>query len=92
MIDHYATRHAQKRAAERLGFAPTEDEWRDAAMAILDSLGGTARGLMVRRHPGGLETWLVPFAHVSARVVWSPDAALIITVMEAVYQRTGDTP
>ena len=39
---HYATMHAQDRALERLGFVPTVEEWREATLAILDSVAGVA--------------------------------------------------
>ena len=79
----YASKHARARALERIGFEPTADEWRDAALAILDSLNGTARALMLRRDFTTMrEIWLVPIGHTSARVVWSPVSALIVTVLE----------
>lgn len=78
----YCTLHARQRAEERLGFVPTPEEWRDTALAVLDSLGGTARALMLRHTSQGGEVWMVSIRGVPARVVWSPEQAMIITVLE----------
>lgn len=78
----YCTLHARQRAEERLGFVPTVDEWRGLALAILDSLSGTARALMIRRGNGGGEVWLVSIRDCPVRVVWNPDRALIVTVLK----------
>lgn len=79
ILFHYCSLHAQERAAERLGFVPGIEEWREAVLAILDSLSGHARALMVRRH-GEKEEWVVYLGGVQARVIWNPAEALIVTV------------
>jgi len=77
---HYASDHAQQRAIERLGFAPTVDQWRSAALAIMDSVDGRARALLVQRDRD-CEQWRVHIGGRAALVVWSPTRAIVVTVL-----------
>jgi hypothetical protein len=80
----YTHHHARLRARERLGFDPTPADWRDAALAILNTLaaGRTAsEEAMLVRLTGAAEVWRIPIATRQALVVWSPKLASIITVL-----------
>lgn len=77
---HYASRHAQERALEHLGFSPTLEQWRNATLAIMDTLTGTPRAILQRQYAVN-ELWHVHLGPVQARVIWCPSEALIITVM-----------
>lgn len=81
-LSHYATDHARSRAFERLGFEPSMRDWRDAALAILDTVaGGQRQAMLMRAKCDGLEVWHVHLGNRQARVVWSPVRAQIVTVL-----------
>lgn len=86
----YASDHARSRAAERLGFEPTPDQWREAALSILDTIAGQRiAALLIRKSVpyGGVsllmkgEIWAVKIGARQARVIWSPVNAVIVTVL-----------
>lgn len=79
----WATPHAAARMAERFGATPTPEQWRDAVLRIIAATAGEpARGVTrqsVRR--SGIEWWLVEIGGVAVPVVYSPEAARIVTVL-----------
>jgi hypothetical protein len=78
---HYASEHAQMRAIQRLGFEPTLDEWREVALAIMDTVVGRKSAACLERKRFGTETWHVYLGNRQVRVVWSSERAQIITVL-----------
>lgn len=78
----YRTIHAETRAWQRYGCAPTAPEWRDAVCAITSTVMGlVAPAMRLRRHRGGIEEWIVRVGDVAMRVVYNPASACIVTVL-----------
>ena len=77
----YVSDHARVRAVERLSFEPSDDEWRDAALTILDTVAGRPPLALMIRRDGIREVWRVKVAHTEALVVWDPTTAVIVTVL-----------
>ena len=81
--------HARVRAIERLGFEPSADEWRDAVILITNGvLGSLPAARLVHPlqrkanydHPS--EVWQVPIRNRLVRVVWAPELARVLTVLQ----------
>lgn len=70
--------HARDRMAERIGRDLTRVEWLDAVARILDS-----RAARLYVMPNGSEHYLHDVGGVLVRLVWMPEWALVVTVMEA---------
>ena len=74
--------HAQARTIERYGYEPTQADWWQAALDILDTLAGArSAALMLGRWRGTSEVWLVRLGLVAVRLVWVPTAAIVATVL-----------
>jgi hypothetical protein len=81
--------HAVQRALERYGVTMTDDLATTMILDITDTvLGLRSAALMVRRDPPchlhwlSRETWLVHLAGHQARVVYCPETASVVTVLE----------
>lgn len=70
------SRHAQDRAAERLGRPPSRSEWRLVLWAILER-----EAPLLRACDGGEEIYLVRLGDLAFRVVWVPDTASVKTIL-----------
>lgn len=69
--------HARERALERLGVAPTREQWVQAVLDILDR-----RALCITRNgDGSREVYEIIIGGSPLRVVWLPDRALLVTVL-----------
>lgn len=75
------TEHAAERAKERFGVDVTDEQWREAVMAIWDTVaGGCALALFLGALPAGKEAWAVRLAGHDVRVIYDPATACIVTV------------
>jgi hypothetical protein len=80
---------------ERMGMAPTEEQWRDACLSIIDAVAGVPgtkavlvdRGTRKKGAPNSGETWIVEIAGTATRVVYEPKDAIILTVLDAQQSR-----
>lgn len=81
----WVTEHATIRMVERWGVSPTADQWRDAVLRIIAAVAGDPPQRVMRQQvrPSGIEWWIVELAGVTVPVVYSPEAARIVTVMES---------
>lgn len=70
------SRHAQERAVLRLGRDLTRSEWLAAILAIVER-----RAVLLCRQDDMSEIYLVAVASITARVVWNPFQAQIVTVL-----------
>ncbi|MBU8540215.1 hypothetical protein [Falsiroseomonas tokyonensis] len=78
------SRHALRRAQQRLGHQPTKEEWFGFILAITErdpSVRRTAR--MIRMNPDGTEQWEVTHRGQPLLLVWSPAAGEVVTVPPA---------
>lgn len=68
--------HAVLRCQERHGFTPTAAQGDAAVLDIIER-----RAVLLGVRPGGKEDWLVRLGPFQVRVVYAPEAALIVTVL-----------
>ncbi len=70
--------HARQRVSERYGVTPTPSDWRLAQADILDG-----RAVRTRCRPDGEagDEYLVRLGSTAARVIFSPDTSVIVTVV-----------
>lgn len=89
--------HAAIRAAERHGLSVTTSDLRSAFLDIVDTVAGLRRAaVLLHRKSNGTERWLVRLGERAVRVVYIPEAALIVTVLPnhnslVLSSRTQDT-
>lgn len=75
------TTHAVERAAERYGLEPTEADWSQAVLDIIDTVAGDRRAaILLRVFANGFERWLLKLCGADVVVVYNPVQALIVTV------------
>jgi hypothetical protein len=78
----FTTTHAAQRAAERYGFTPTREDWRQAFLDITDAATGARNSaVLLRRYFDGIERWTVRLAGRPVIAVYNPLEALIITIL-----------
>ncbi len=76
------TAHAQHRQHERWGSQWSRASWLDVVRQVVDREAVLVRRIgPSRADPNASEVWLVKTPDGPARVVWRPNAALIVTVM-----------
>ena len=80
-MKHY-TIHATERVRERYGLEPTDEEWADTVLDIINAVGGTGtQALLLRRLNLDAELWIARLRGRCMKVVYQPTAARIITVL-----------
>lgn len=72
----YATHHAIERIWHRYGLEPSESDWRDAFLDIVDG-----RSLLLAAISEFSERRIVRVAGKAVHVIYKPHAAKIITVL-----------
>jgi hypothetical protein len=78
------TTHAAERAAERYGLTPTEADWSQCVLDIIDTVGGDrCAALLLRIFVDDKERWLVHLAGEEVVAIYDPNTATIITVQRA---------
>ncbi|RVT96208.1 hypothetical protein EOD42_13915 [Rhodovarius crocodyli] len=81
------TLHARERMLERHGRDLTRLEWLHAVMSILDR-----RALLLSskiQSNGWAECWAVTVGAVTIRMMWSPDRAHVLTVLDDEHSQGG---
>lgn len=76
----WASDHAIERARERYGLETTQDDWREAAISIMDTVAGKPRAMLLRRWPRQQELWLLHVRGVAVQAIWASDTASFVTV------------
>lgn len=75
------TTHAADRAAERFGLSPSEEDWTQTVLDIIDTVDGARQAaLLLRTFSDGIERWLVKLCGRQVVAVYDPSQAVIITV------------